>query len=151
MKKALVGMMVCAFVASFAVNAWSIGSADEAKAMVDKAIAYVKANGKDKAFAEVDNQKGKFVKEDLYVWISDMSGLILAHGANEKLIGKDVSPLKDSDGKFFIKEIIEGAKTKGSGWVDYHWVNPVTKEIEKKSTYFKKDGDMIYACGIYKK
>jgi signal transduction histidine kinase len=132
-------------------SAHALGTPDQAKAMVDKAIAYVKANGKDKAFAEVDNQKGQFIKEDLYVWISDMKGLILAHGANEKLIGKDVSPLKDSDGKFFIKEIIEQAKAKGSGWVDYHWIDPVTKAIEKKSTYFKKDGEMIYACGIYKK
>ncbi len=151
MRKIVITVVGLLFIFGCATAAFASGTADEAKAMVDKAIAFVKANGQEKGFNEVDNQKGKFVKEDLYVWVSDAKGVILAHGANEKLIGKDVTPLKDSDGKFFIKEIVQTANTKGTGWVDYHWVNPVTKSIDKKSTYFKKDGNLIYACGIYKK
>ena len=150
MKKVFIGVTALAFVVGLAASAFALGTADEAKAMVDKAIAYSKANGKEKAFAEFNNQKGAFVKGDLYIFVVDLNGLCLAHGGNEKLVGKDVIGLKDSDGKFFIKDVIEGAKTKGSGWSDYRWTNPGTKSIEKKSTYFKKEGDLVFGCGIYK-
>jgi signal transduction histidine kinase len=150
MKKALIGMMVCAFVACLTVSAWSVGSPDEAKALVDKAIVFMKANGKEKAFAEFTNRKGQFTKGDLYIFVIDLNGMTFAHGGNEKLVGKNVIDLKDSDGKFFIKDVIEGAKAKGAGWSDYRWTNPETKTIEKKSTYFKKEGDLVFGCGIYK-
>lgn len=129
---------------------WASASASEATTLVDKAVAFYKANGKDKAFAEFNNSKGQFVKGELYVFIWDFGGKVLAHGANEKLIGKDVSQLKDVDGKLFVQEAVELAKAKGSGWVDYKWTNPTTKKVEAKSTYVKKVDDIIFACGIYK-
>jgi len=122
----------------------------DAIALVDSAIAFYKANGKDKAFAEINNKQGQFVKGSLYVFIWSPKGVILAHGANEKLIGKDMYPLKDSDGKPFVKEAVEIGNAKGSGWVDYKWPNPVSKKVEAKSTYVKKVDDLIFACGIYK-
>lgn len=122
----------------------------EAEAMVKKAITYIKANGKDKAFAEFNNHNGKFTDKDLYVTVYDMNGKCLSHGQNLKMIGKDLSELKDSDGKYFIKERLEAAKSKGKGWQDYKFTNPVTKSIELKSTYFEKYEDMIVACGIYR-
>jgi cytochrome c len=125
-------------------------SAAEATALVDKAIAFYKANGKDKTLAEVSNQKGQFVKGDVYVFVWDLKGVILAHGANEKLIGKDMYEIKDVDGKQFVKEAVETAKSKGSGWVDYKWTNPVSKKVEAKTTFVKKVDDLIFCCGIYK-
>jgi signal transduction histidine kinase len=150
MKKTFAGIMMVAFFIGLIGNSWAVGSADEAKTLVDQAIAFTKANGKEKAFAEFTNRKGRFVKGDLYIFVLDESGKCLAHGGNEKLVGKDVIGLKDSDGKFFIKDVIEGAKAKGSGWSDYRWTNPETKSIEKKSTYFKRDGDLVFGCGVYK-
>lgn len=49
-----------------------------------------------------------------------------------------------------MKEIGEGEKTKDSGWADYKWTNPTTKKDELESTYFQREGDLIFACGIYK-
>ena len=126
------------------------GTANEAKGLVEKASAYVKAEGKEKAFAEFSNSSGKFVDRDLYIFVVDFSGLTLAHGGNAKLVGKNMLELKDADGEFFIKKFIEMAKTKGSGWVDYKWVNPVTKKIEPKSTYIQKVDEYFLGCGIYK-
>jgi cytochrome c len=134
----------------FAGLAFAGGTADEAKAMMKKAVAYVKAVGKDKAFAEFTNQKGKFIDRDLYIFAVDFTGKTLAHGGNDKLVGKDLYGLKDADGKPFIQSFIEVAKTKGSGWVDYKWQNPVTKTIEDKSTYVQKIDDYFLGCGIYK-
>jgi signal transduction histidine kinase len=150
MKKGLVVLMAGLFVVSVVWSALASGTPDEAKALVDKAISFYKANGKEKALAEISNPKGQFVKGELYVFIWDLKGMVLAHGPNQKLIGKDVSELKDADGKLFVKEALELAKAKGSGWVDYKWTNPVTKKIDPKTTFVKKVDDLIFCCGIYK-
>jgi len=150
MKKSLMFMIAGLFVLSLVVPVFGSGSADEATALIEKSIAFYKANGKEKALAEVSNSGGQFVKGELYVFIWDLGGTVIAHGANQKLIGKDVSGLKDADGKLFVKEGVELGKSKGSGWVDYKWSNPVSKKIESKSTYVKKVDDMIFCCGIYK-
>ena len=129
-----------------------MGTAKEAVALVDKAIAYYKANGKDKAFAEFNNKTGQFVNKDLYVFVIDWNGTILAHGANEKLINQPTGDLKDADGKYFMRDMVKVAQTKGTGWVDYKWTNPVTKRIEQKSSFVKRIGNenLLIGCGIYK-
>src|SRR3954447_21609096 len=71
------------------------GTPDEAITMVKKAGAFLKANGKEKMFAEVSNPTGQFVKGDLYVFVHDLEGNCLAHGGNPKLIGKNLLDLKD--------------------------------------------------------
>lgn len=125
-------------------------SAEEAVAMVQQVIASFKANGREKTLAEINNVNGKFRDRDLYVTVNDMSGKNLAHGANPKMQGKDLIDLKDADGKYFVRERIELVKTKGKGWQDYKFVNPVTKQIEQKSMYVEKYEDLIVNCGIYK-
>lgn len=149
MKRVFVLCLICLFVVSFTGYLYAAGTAEEAKAMAGKAAAYMKANGKDKAFKEF-TEGTQFKKDDLYVFVIDMKGMTLAHGGNPKLVGKDMSGLKDADGKFFIKDMIDGATAKGSGWSDYKWTNAVTKKIDPKSTYFQKVDDVILGCGIYK-
>jgi signal transduction histidine kinase len=126
------------------------GTPDEAKAMVEKAAALLAQDGKDKAFAVIDDSSGPFVDRDLYVFVLDMSGTTVAHGTNKALIGKSLLNLKDADGKLFIQEFLDLAKTKGEGWVDYKWPNPTTKKVESKSSFAKKVGDYIVGCGVYK-
>jgi len=144
--------MVASFVVIglMAVNLHASSESD-AKALVEKAAAFYKANGKDKAFAEFSNKGGQFIKGDLYIFVVDMKGLTLAHGGNPKLVGKDMSELKDADGKYFMKDIIKTAKEKGNGWVDYKWANPSTKKVDNKSTYVQKVDNNVFGCGIYKK
>ena len=125
-------------------------TAKEAEAMVKKAVAYIKANGKEKAFAEFNNHKGKFIDKDLYITVYDLNGKCLAHGQNAKMVGKDLIELKDSDGKYFIKDRMDTAKTKGKAWQDYKYTNPLSKSIEHKSTYFEKYEDVVVAGGVYK-
>jgi signal transduction histidine kinase len=134
-----------------AALAADLGNADDASNMVKKGVAFLKANGKDKTLAAASDNKGQFVDRDIYLSIYDMKGIVVAHGANAKLIGKDVSELKDADDKLFIKEILAKAGSAGKGWVDYKWPNPVTKEIQAKSVYLEKSGDLVIASGFYKK
>ena len=126
------------------------GTAQEAKALVQKAVAYVKEVGKEKALAEIGNPKGKFVFKDLYVFAGDFKGICLAHPATPALVGKNTLHIKDADGKPFIQERNEIAMKSGSGTIDYRWPHPKTKKIEQKSSYFEKVGDMVLTCGYYK-
>jgi signal transduction histidine kinase len=126
------------------------GTASEAQVLVGKAVAYLKANGKDKALAEFNNPKGQFVDRDLYVFVLDKDGVTLANGVNPKIVGKNVSDMKDQDGKFFIKDLLGVGNGKGSGWVDYHWPDPVSKKVRPKSTYVEKSGDWFICSGVYK-
>ena len=144
----LTGIFLIASLLATAVNA--TGTADEAKALVEKAVASYKANGKDKAVAAFNDPKGEFVKGDLYIFMMDDACNVLAHGANQKLVGKNVAELKDADGKLFMQEIRDLAR-KGGGWIDYKWTNPETKKIQAKSTYVMPlDGGLFVGCGIYK-
>jgi len=131
--------------------AQSKGTAKEATAMVEKAIAHIKKVGREKAFADFDNPKGGFVDRDLYVVVYDLKGKVLAHGANAKMIGKDMIDLRDVDGKYFVKERVEMmAKPDAKGWQDYKFMNPTTSAIEPKSMYLQRFEDLIIGCGIYK-
>jgi len=126
------------------------GDVGKAEALVKKGVAYYNANGEDKALEEFSNPKGEFVEGELYLFMVDFSGITLAHGGNPDIIGKNMKGLKDADGKLFIQEMIDVAKTKGSGWVDYKWKNPKTGELTAKSSYVEKLGDAFIGCGIYK-
>ena len=130
----------------------SKGTAAEATSMVDKAIAHIKKVGREKAFADFSSKKAPWVDRDLYVVVYDMKGKVLAHGSNEKMIGKDVIDLRDNDGKYFVKERVE-MMSKGpdaKGWQDYKFMNPVSKAIEPKQMYLHRFEDLIVGCGIYK-
>lgn len=122
----------------------------EATAMVKKGVAFIKANGKDKAYAEISNKTGSFVDRDLYLVVYGMDGVVHAHGANEKMIGKNLIELKDIDGKPFVKERVELAQSKGTFWQDYKFTNPTTKKIEPKRMYCEKLDDTVVCGGVYK-
>src|SRR5271157_89800 len=106
---------------------------DEAKAMAEKALAYWKANGREKALAAFNNPHGQFIKGQMYVTVGD-HGTVLANPANPNLLGTNSWDLKDPEGKYFVREFLETAK-KGGGWVDYTFANPFTHKIQKKTTY----------------
>jgi len=123
---------------------------EDAKEWVEKAVAFYKHSGKRIALAEYSNPKGPFVQDEMYIFVLNAQGTMLAHGVNERFIGEEFIDLKDSDGKSFIKEIIDTANTKGSGWVVYKWFHPETKEVLPKTLYFKKVDDLIICSGVYK-
>jgi signal transduction histidine kinase len=133
-------------------SAWAAdqASAKEAEAMVQKGVAYIKANGKDKAYAEISNKHGQFVDRDLYLTVWQFDGKVLAHGANEKMVGKMLIDMKDIDGKPFVRERMQLAKTKASFWQDYKFTNPVSKKVEPKAMYCERLDETVVCGGIYK-
>jgi signal transduction histidine kinase len=127
------------------------GSSDEAIAMVKKAAAKIKAEGKEKAYAAFADPNNKdFHDRDLYIFVYDLNGVNVAHGNNPKMVGKNLLDLKDVEGKPLIRQMVDIAKTKGNGWVEYKWPNPVTKSVEAKSSYVERVEDVLVGAGIYK-
>ncbi len=122
----------------------------EAEAMVKKAVAAYKAGG-EKVFADIAAPSKKYVSKDLYLVVYDVHGKCIAHGQNAKQAGKDLINMKDPDGKSFIKERVDLAKSKGTFWQDYKFTDPLTKKVLAKQAYCEKADDKNIICGgVYK-
>ncbi|MFZ6734184.1 cache domain-containing protein [Undibacterium sp. Ji42W] len=147
-KHGMAGLFILGLM-NFPALAAEHGNANEAKAMVQKAIDAMKKHGVEATVAEINKRDGQYQDRDLYVVVYDMNGKNLAH-LNPKMVGKEMFDLTDVDGKFFIRERIELVKAKGKAWQDYKFVNPKTKQIEPKSMDVEKFESVIVGCGIYK-
>lgn len=132
--------------------AWSaeFATKDEAVAMVKKAVTFIGQQGADKAYAEFGNKGGQFTDRDLYVVVYGLDGKVLAHGANAKLVGKELIDAQDVDGKYYVKERTELARKQADFWQDYKFVNPVSKKIEPKQMYCQRLAETAVCAGIYK-
>ncbi|MBI3231333.1 MAG: cache domain-containing protein [Burkholderiales bacterium] len=123
---------------------------EQAKAMVKKAIAYYSANGREKTMAMVNDTNGMFNERDLYIVMYDLTGTVIAHGANKKLVGKNIIELRDVNGVLIMQEHLAAAKGKNDGWVNYKWPHPKKNELGNKSMYNEIVDDVMFACGIYR-
>ncbi|MFN7958252.1 MAG: cache domain-containing protein [Holophagaceae bacterium] len=125
----------------------------EAETLVKEAIAFAKANGREAAIKEITRAGGKFHRHngELYVFIYDMDGKVVAHGQGASKIGVNQINAKDPDGVEFVKERVKLAKSKGKGWHDYKYVNPVSQKKEPKTSYIEVWDNLIFGAGIYKK
>jgi signal transduction histidine kinase len=123
-------------------------TSEEAKALLNEAVAFYETNGKDKTFAEINNRNGRFVRGELYIFVYDSDGIIAAHGADSSRIGTDTMNQQDENGKFFSREIMQVGEAGGS--VDYVWLNPVTGTIQPKTSYIMLVDGFRFGCGVYK-
>jgi signal transduction histidine kinase len=142
--------MVIAMTLAYSASAAEYGTKDEAVAMVKRVQAMFAKDGADATFKAVsDKSVVQFHDRDLYPFVYDMSGTCVAHGARPALIGKNLIDLKDQDGKYLIRELVDIVNGPGSGWVNYKWPNPLTNKIEDKSSYVEKMGDYFVGVGVY--
>lgn len=151
-KSVVLGLFALFFSVSASAAGAERANAEDAIALVKKAVAFVNANGKEKAFEEFSNPKGRFIDRNLYIFVYDLNGVNLAigNGNAKKMVGKNLIEMRDGNGIYIIKSLIEVANSKGKGWVDYQWPNPVNNQLEAKSSYVEKLGDIMIGTGIYK-
>src|SRR5664279_1734696 len=123
---------------------------DDAIAMVKKAVAAIKADGPEKAYAAISTPAGQFVDGEIYVVVSDFEGVTVAHATNPKLIGKNMMEAQDVDGKFFAKDMTALAQKQASFWYDYKFANPVTKKIQVKDFYCEVLSSTRVCAGVYR-
>ena len=122
----------------------------KAEDWVARAKAFYNATGKEIAMAEFTNPRGQFVQNQQYIFVLDMEANMLAHGMNQLFVGKNFMEVKDITGKKFVKEIVNMAREKGAGWIEYNWSDPIAKKTLPKTLYFEKVDNMIICCGTYR-
>jgi len=122
---------------------------DDAVAMVKKAVALIKADGADKAYAAI-SAGGEFVKGGTYAVVQGFDGMTLAHATNSKLVGKNMIEQQDVDGKFFARDLAENGKKQASFWYDFKFVNPATKKIQVKDQYCESLNATVVCAGVYR-
>jgi signal transduction histidine kinase len=124
------------------------GTAEEAQALVAKAIAYYDDTNPETAFAAFNNREGEFVDRDLYIFVYGPDRTIVSHGADVNLIGTPVDTLIDINGKPFGAAIQDEATEEGV-WVEYTWYNPVGRELHPKSSWIVLHDGYRFGAGIY--
>jgi signal transduction histidine kinase len=130
-------------------SAQSTATRQDAIDLVKQAIAALNSAGADATYAEISNPSGKYAKGDLYLVAYDMSGKVLAHGFNRSLVGRDMSKARDPDGKNYIAERLEMAKTQKTFWQSYKYIEPTTHQLRLKDSYCERTGDVIICGGVY--
>lgn len=150
MFKRLMILAVAAFAIAGPAMAADQATPEEAKAMAEKAAEYVKANGLDAAIKAFNEGSNGFRDRDLYVFALDHEGTNVAHGANPKLVGKNLMKVKDPNGVQLVAEIVKTGANDGTGWVEYSWVNPESKKVEPKVSYVIGLPEIVIGVGAYK-
>jgi len=146
---ALLAVLCVAGVASVTLAAERVRATPrEARAMFEQALEYMKANGPERSFAAFNNQKGKFIYKDLYVFVIDQKGVYHASGAApEALVGLNVLNTTDAAGNPLFREMIEGTKKAPELTVRYMWLNRSTNKVEPKVSYIGRVGDYVLGVG----
>jgi len=125
------------------------GSKDEAVEMVKKGVVYIKTHGEKMAYTEFTREDGQFRDRGLYLVVYRLDGRVLAHGQNRKMVDKNLIKLRDIDGKPFIKETVDLAKSKSAFWMDHRFTNPVTKKIEPMEMYCERLKNTVVCSGHF--
>ena len=123
------------------------GTSEEAKAMLEKAVAAVKED-KAKALEMFNNGEGGFKDRDLYVACANASdGVVTAH---PYLKGEYLQDIKGNKGYPLGKEMMQNATEGTIKEVSYWWPRPGSDTPLKKTTFYTKVGDQICSVGYYK-
>ena len=147
----LLSLLIAITLSLWGGAAWAAehASAKDAEALLSRAIDKLNEDGPAKAFAVFNDPKGGYFSGDLYVFVFDMKGVYRASGLNPDRTGKDAIDMRDVDGKYLVREMVEIAKTSGEGWVNYAWINPATGRIDNKHSIVRKVGEYIVGVGYY--
>jgi signal transduction histidine kinase len=123
-------------------------------AELEAAAALIARQGEN-AFSRIRDPKSRFFFHDTYVFALTPAGVEVLNPAFPALEGKNVLAMKDASGKPFVREFIDLAMTRGSGWVRYLWPRPEdpTRPVPKR-TYVKRvttpEGDpLVLGAGLY--
>lgn len=122
---------------------------EDAVKMVRQGIAAIKQQGQQRVYQEISQPDGKYRYQDLYLVVYRLDGLVLAHGASKKMLGKQLIEMQDADGKAFIKERMQLAAKSTSFWHHYKFPNPENRRVEAKTMYCERLSNTVVCGGVY--
>jgi len=126
------------------------GCADEARALVDKAVALIQNEGATSAFARFHRRDGGFVDRDLFIVALDRRGYFRAFGmdpskADKPAVAAPGVNIDELNAKSF------GAADAGGGWIEFKSLHPQTKLPVDKMAYVMPCGkELIVMCSVNK-
>ena len=131
------------------------------QSVVEVAYGLMEYWGEQAASGAVSEEEAKkMVKDEIrkfryqgseYFWINDMNQVIMMHGVKPALETKDLSDLKDEDGVYLFREMVNVCKKSGQGFVNYRWPKPGSENAVPKISFVKlyKPWGWIVGSGIY--
>ena len=142
----LIGLLVTA---GEGIAAGQSGTAEEAKAMLERAVAAIKADEARALSAFTAGTEG-FKDRDLYVFCGDGDGTTTAHGADAAQVRHSMRAVTDKAGKKIGEEFYAVAAEGEFNVVEYLWPRPGETAAVSKASYVTKVGDQICGVGYYK-
>jgi signal transduction histidine kinase len=89
----------------------------------------------------------RFMDDDSgYFFVYDYNCKNITIGVFSDLVGQDLTNLKDTKGKYFIRDFVEVAK-KGGGFSEYYWYHTLTKVEMRKISYIMPIPGTAYLIG----
>jgi len=152
MKRLLVLATMVAVLAGFVCVSYA-GTDDDVKELGLKAAALIKKDGKARGIAEISDPNGPLsalLKKGKYnITLNDFDGMNLVNCSFPAIVGQNHYTLRDANGKFFIQNGIEIARTKGGGWIDFAWTDPDTKKVGSWRGWVQRvEGMDMYVMGL---
>jgi methyl-accepting chemotaxis protein len=125
------------------------GTADEAHALVTRAVALYKRRGA-ACLPEITDPASGFADRDMYVFAWDRSLVYHAFAGKPHNVRKTAAQILNTDVTQLTHDVwAVGAR--GGGWVDYDFLNPATGQLAPKTSFVVPvSDDLVLGCGIYK-
>jgi cytochrome c len=151
MKSTFKGLLIAAILTALPLAGATAAAPtkDEVVAVVKKAVEFYKTSGREKALVEFNKRDGQFAKGEDYVDVHDLNGVCVAHPISPAKVGLNRMDQSDSAGKFYVKDLVDAAKQKPSGWIEYVMKNPTTGKLENKTAYWEMHDGLIFKAGTY--
>jgi len=121
----------------------------QAVAMVKRGIAYIKAHGNDEAYAAFTGRKGEFRDAQHYLVVYRLDGMVLAHGQNRKMVGKNLIYLRDVNGDPFIRKTVDLAQEREAFWMNHKFTNPATRKVAPMQMYCERLEQSVICSGHF--
>ena len=125
------------------------GTADEASALVRKAVALHKTVSADSFLRTITDHHQPYHDRDMYVFVLDAVGTYRAFGGNAAKVGTRVQDIPGVDGDQLLRRVVNQAD-QSPGWVEYDITNPASGAVQTKMSYVSRVGDVYVGCGVYK-
>ena len=116
--------------------------------MVKRGVAFIKANGRVKAYAEITSLRGQFRDRDLYLVVYRLGATPQAQIAGETPAGRDLIDFRNIDSREFAQRV-EVARTRASLWRDDKFTHPMSRKVEARMMYCERLEDTAVCGGIY--
>jgi len=125
------------------------GTADEAYAMVKKAVSLYRQQGRTALSMITANADKHYTHKDMYVFAFNPQGQYLAFGGNAEKLKVNLFNVQGLNGRKLVEDAFNLPEE--GGWVDYSIVNPVSSKLEAKTSYIEVVApDLVIGCGVYK-